>query len=86
MPLFPIPWSWLKQTVQNKHKQVAKLAAMLKHDNLRATCQAIWEFVYEHIQYKRDEAGKKIAAHGVVGPTEKQALIAIAIRYLSAAY
>lgn len=49
----------VKQTVQNKHKQVAKLAAMLKHDNLRATCQAIWEFVYEHIQYKRDEAGKE---------------------------
>ncbi len=37
--------------------QTEKIAKALKGPNLEETCSNIWHFVYEHIQYKRDEDG-----------------------------
>lgn len=34
-----------------------KIAQLLKRNTLKETCQAIWDFVYRHIQYKRDKTG-----------------------------
>jgi hypothetical protein len=36
-----------------------KIAQVLKRDNVYDTCHAIWDFVYEHIAYQKDEAGKE---------------------------
>lgn len=37
--------------------QTEKIAKTLKGRTLEETCSNIWDFVYEHIQYKRDEDG-----------------------------
>lgn len=37
--------------------QTEKIAKVLKGRTLEETCSNIWHFVYEHIQYKRDEEG-----------------------------
>jgi hypothetical protein len=37
--------------------QTQKIAKVLKGRTLEETCSNIWHFVYEHIQYKRDEDG-----------------------------
>lgn len=43
--------------VQTTHKDTEKLAQILKRDTLNETCRAIFDFVYEHIQYTKDRAG-----------------------------
>ena len=35
--------------------QTEKIAKVLKGRTLEETCSNIWHFVYQHIQYKRDE-------------------------------
>jgi len=37
--------------------QTEKIAKVLKGKTLEETCSNIWHFVYDHIQYKRDEEG-----------------------------
>jgi hypothetical protein len=37
--------------------QTKKIAKVLKGRTLEETCSNIWHFVYQHIQYKRDEEG-----------------------------
>ena len=37
--------------------QTEKIAKVLKGRTLEETCSNIWHFVYDHIQYKRDEEG-----------------------------
>ncbi|MDZ7648468.1 MAG: hypothetical protein U5K54_15470 [Cytophagales bacterium] len=37
--------------------QTQKIAKVLKGRTLEETCSNIWHFVYQHIQYKRDEEG-----------------------------
>jgi hypothetical protein len=37
--------------------QTEKIARVLKGRTLEETCSNVWHFVYEHIQYKRDEDG-----------------------------
>jgi len=37
--------------------QTEKIAKVLKGRTLEETCSNIWHFVYQHIQYKRDEEG-----------------------------
>ena len=39
--------------------QTAKLAPLVKGSNVYETCKNIWEFVYTHIAYKKDEEGKE---------------------------
>ncbi len=47
----------IKRTVPKTTWQTQKIAKELKGRTLEETCSNIWHFVYEHIQYKRDEDG-----------------------------
>nr|MCU0336574.1 hypothetical protein [Sediminibacterium sp.] len=49
--------SLIKRTVPQTLKDTEKIAAILKGKSLEETCSNIWNFVYNHIQYKRDEKG-----------------------------
>ncbi|WP_145957563.1 hypothetical protein [Labilibaculum antarcticum] len=42
------------EIIRNHHGQVKELANFLKKDSEIATKRAIWNFVFNHIQYKRD--------------------------------
>ncbi len=50
---------FIPQVVQETLFQTAKLAPLLKGKNVYETCKNIWDFVYEHIAYKKDEEGKE---------------------------
>lgn len=39
--------------------QTAQIAPMLRGRNLRETCENIFDFVYKHINYRRDDKGKE---------------------------
>ncbi|MBT1688890.1 hypothetical protein [Dawidia soli] len=45
------------ETVPLDAWQTEKIAPLLKGDDLYSTCRNIWNFVYQHIQYKRDKDG-----------------------------
>ena len=47
----------IQQTVPQTLWHTEKIARKLKGRTLDETCSNIWHFVYEHIQYKRDEDG-----------------------------
>jgi hypothetical protein len=47
----------IRSTVPQTLWQTEKIARVLKGKTLDETCSNIWHFVYEHIQYKRDEDG-----------------------------
>ncbi len=47
----------IKQMVRDTKGDTALLAKKLKGRNVEQTCQNIWDFVYDHIQYTRDKAG-----------------------------
>jgi hypothetical protein len=47
----------IKRTVPETLWQTKSIAKTLKGKNLKDTCSNIWHFVYEHIQYKKDEDG-----------------------------
>ena len=47
----------IKRTVPETLWQTKAIAKALKGKNLKDTCSNIWHFVYEHIQYKKDEDG-----------------------------
>jgi hypothetical protein len=49
--------SLIKRTVPQTLKDTEKIASILKGKNLEETCSNIWHFVYNYIQYKRDEKG-----------------------------
>lgn len=44
----------IKENILKNHSQVSKLAPILKKNSLAATANAIYEFLYNHIQYKAD--------------------------------
>lgn len=46
----------MKDIVLKSKNQVAQLAATLKGANRQETCRNIWNFVYNHFQYKQDSA------------------------------
>lgn len=50
---------FIPQVVQETLFQTSKLAPLLKGRNVYETCKNIWDFVYEHIAYKKDEEGKE---------------------------
>ena len=50
---------FIPKVVQETLFHTAKIAAHLQASSLRATCNNIWNFVYEHIAYKKDEDGKE---------------------------
>ncbi len=47
----------MKMIVQQRHQDTIKLAQILKRNTINDTCKAIFDFVYEHIQYTKDRAG-----------------------------
>ncbi len=47
----------MKMIVQQRHKDTALLAQQLKRNTIQDTCKAIFDFVYQHIQYTKDRAG-----------------------------
>jgi hypothetical protein len=47
----------IPKVVEKTLEQTKRLAAVLKRSSVRETCHNIWEFVYHHIQYKKDEQG-----------------------------
>ena len=50
---------FIPQVVRETLFQTVKLAPLLKGSNVYETCKNIWEFVYTHIAYKKDEEGKE---------------------------
>lgn len=50
---------FIPQVVRETLSQTSKLAPLLKGNNVYETCKNIWEFVYHHIAYKKDEDGKE---------------------------
>ena len=50
---------FIPQVVRETLFQTAKLAPLLKGRNVYETCKNIWDFVYTHIDYKKDEDGKE---------------------------
>src|SRR3954470_21471033 len=47
----------IQRTVPKALWHTQKIAQKLKGRTLEETCSNIWHFVYEHIQYKRDDEG-----------------------------
>lgn len=43
--------------IEKYHYQLSKLAKYLQKDTDLKTCEAVWNFVFNHIQYKNDKAG-----------------------------
>jgi len=50
---------FIPQVVRETLFQTAKLAPLLKGNTVEETCKNIWDFVYTHIAYKKDEDGKE---------------------------
>ena len=50
---------FIPQVVNETLFHTKKIAQVLKGNNLRETCRNIWQFVYDHIAYKKDEDGKE---------------------------
>jgi hypothetical protein len=48
---------FIPKAVQLTLAQTAKIAQVLKGNDLYATCSNIWHFLYGHIAYQKDEAG-----------------------------
>jgi hypothetical protein len=50
---------FIPQVVKETLFQTSKLAPLLKGKTVEETCRNIWDFVYTHIAYKKDEDGKE---------------------------
>jgi hypothetical protein len=50
---------FIPQVVTDTLFHTKEIAKVLKRDTVYETCKAIWEFVYDHIAYKKDEDGKE---------------------------
>lgn len=46
--------AFIPEVVKRYHADTAQLAVLLKRENLRDTLKAIWDFLYNHVQYKPD--------------------------------
>ena len=51
--------AFIPKVVNETLRQTKKIAQHLKARSLEDTCSNIWHFVYEHINYKKDEEGKE---------------------------
>lgn len=49
----------IPQVVHSTLWQTQKLASFLKTDTIFSTCKNIWQFVYQHINYQKDEKGRE---------------------------
>lgn len=50
---------FIPQVVRETLFHTERIAQVLKGDDVRETCRNIWQFVYDHIAYKKDEEGKE---------------------------
>lgn len=50
---------FIPQVVRETLFHTERIAQVLKGDDVRETCRNIWQFVYDHIAYKKDEDGKE---------------------------
>jgi hypothetical protein len=50
---------FIPQVVNETLFHTKRIAKVLEGNNLRETCRNIWQFVYDHIAYKKDEDGKE---------------------------
>ncbi|MGQ0829352.1 MAG: hypothetical protein ACT4ON_13270 [Bacteroidota bacterium] len=50
---------FIPQVVRDTLFHTKKIALVLKGDSVPETCRNIWQFVYDHIAYKKDEDGKE---------------------------
>lgn len=50
---------FIPKVVKDTLFHTSKIAPQLRDSSLRATCNNIWDFVYQHIAYKKDEDGKE---------------------------
>ncbi|MCC7301120.1 MAG: hypothetical protein IT233_00615 [Bacteroidia bacterium] len=50
---------FIPKVVKETLFHTSKVAAQLHDRSLRVTCNKIWDFVYQHIAYKKDEDGKE---------------------------
>jgi hypothetical protein len=48
---------FIPKVVSETKWQTEKIAEELKGDSVRETCQNIWDFVYKHIRYHKDDEG-----------------------------
>jgi hypothetical protein len=49
--------AYIPRVVAETKAQTKKFAAYIKGKNVYETCRNIWEFIYNHIQYRKDEKG-----------------------------
>jgi hypothetical protein len=49
--------AYIPKVVAKTKAQTKKFAAFVKGKNVYETCSNIWEFIYNHIQYRKDEKG-----------------------------
>jgi len=50
---------FIPQVVRETLFHTEKIAKVLKRNTVYETCKAIWQFVYDHIAYRKDEDGKE---------------------------
>ncbi len=50
---------FIPKVVSDTLDDTKEIAKVLKGNSLSETCKNIWDFVYEHIPYKKDEEGKE---------------------------
>ncbi len=50
---------FIPQVVRDTLFHTEKIAKILKGNSVKETCSNIWQFVYDHIAYKKDEDGKE---------------------------
>lgn len=50
---------FIPKVVQETMFHTEKIAKILKRKTVNETCRAIWNFVYDHIAYRKDEDGKE---------------------------
>ena len=51
--------NFIPQVVRETLFHTEKIAKVLKRKSVYETCRAIWQFVYDHIAYRKDEDGKE---------------------------
>lgn len=49
----------MERIIKDTTWQTAKIAPLFRGRNIKDTCRNIWNFVYQHIQYKLDAPGKE---------------------------
>ena len=47
----------IRSLVHETKNDTKKLASVLKGNSVEETCRNIWQFVYDHIQYRKDQPG-----------------------------